>query len=1013
MKKNTRLWLCLILLGFLGQLAWVIENMYFNVFVYNTLTDDVTVIARMVSLSAVTATLTTLLMGAWSDKVAKRKIFICLGYFIWGLTVTAFAFLNLDNLRKWFPAASAAALGGWLAILMDCVMTFFGSTANDACFNAWVTDSVPRGMRAKVEGVLATLPLVAMLVVFGALDPLTQQGRWSTFFMVVGALTSLGGLIGWLFLDDPAIAKKSSSFRENLIYGFRREVIRANRELYAALLCLLVYSIAVQIFMPYLIIYIQTYLGITDYALILGVILIGASVVSVLVGDLAGKVGSDRFFVPSVLLFGIGLIAMYFVRRPGWLVAAGLVMMSGYLIVSALISAKVRDDTPADKAGQFQGIRMIFGVMLPMIIGPYVGAWVIRGSQQTYVDLGTVKQVPTPGIWLASAVGALAIFWPYHFLKKAEAEKASHHHPLTTPFSETLDPDHPLPEYPRPQLARASYLNLNGRWDYAILPDHDRTTVFDELPKTLPADLPPQDYDGTIVVPFSPECALSGVNRTVGPQDVLWYHRTFTLPAGFDRGRILLHFGAVDQCCVVYLNGEQLAAHSGGYLPFTVELTGKLKAVNDLAVRVKDFTDTSYYSRGKQSSHPGGIWYTAQSGIWQTVWLESVPQRYIHSLKITPDYDHAQVKIAVQGDEERYHFRIEHDGTLIAEADGPAETVLSLPGFHPWSPDDPFLYDLIVSGGRDTVRSYFGMRCFTAEADAQGIPRFCLNHQPLMIKGVLDQGYWPDGLYTAPGEAALEYDIRLVKQMGFNTARKHIKIEPLRWYYLCDKLGLLVWQDMVSGGTAYSDWVIAAAPFLGIRIPDDRYKLFGRESQQSREDYRRELTATVDLLYNCVALMLWTPFNEGWGQFDAARTAEKLKALDPTRLVDHASGWHDQKAGDLNSRHIYFSRIRIPQDRRISALTEYGGYSCQIPEHSWLDAGFGYRMYPTTAELQDAFLQLHEKEIRPQIAKGLSAIIYTQLSDVEGEVNGLVTWDRRVVKYDPAVVRRLLDELTL
>ncbi len=584
MTKQKKMWITIILIGFLGQLAWVIENMYFNVFVYNTITTNVNIIAQMVSLSAITATLTTLFIGSLSDRLGKRKIFICLGYLLWGISLIAFAFLNFENITTLLPTASAVVVGGWLAVIMDCIMTFFGSTSNDAAFNAWVTDSVDKGSRAKVESVLATFPLLAMIVVFGALDGLTQAGKWDIFFIICGSLVSIGGIIGFFVVDEPTLKPTDTSFVNNLTYGFRKEVILNNKEFYLALICLMVFSTATQVFMPYLIIYIQNYLGIVDYALILAVVLLVSSLLSVLLGNLVSILGNDLFYLPAIFVFAIGLLLMFVVRNPLPLILAGIVMMTGYLLLTTLLNSTIRNYTPKDKSGQLQGVRMIFGVMIPMILGSNIGAFVIRNSDATYVELGEVKQVPTPIIWLTAAIIALVVIIPYLRLNKIQQAKAKEHVDLTTEFGEKLDENNILPEYPRPQLVRNSYINLNGLWDYAIRDDSE----------------PLNNYDGKILVPFSPETTISKVNKQVKPTDTLYYHRKFSLPESFNKGLVYLQFGAVDQIADVYINNQHVCHHVGGYLPFKVDITDYLKEENDLLVKVKDYSDTSYYSRGKQ-----------------------------------------------------------------------------------------------------------------------------------------------------------------------------------------------------------------------------------------------------------------------------------------------------------------------------------------------------------------------------------------------------------------------------
>ena len=604
---------------------------------------------------------------------------------------------------------------------------------------------------------------------------------------------------------------------------------------------------------------------------------------------------------------------------------------------------------------------------------------------------------------------------------------------LLTPWGEALDPDHPLPEYPRPQLVRSSHLNLNGRWEYAITATEDA----------------PEAFDGTIVVPFSPETLLSGVGRLVSPDDVLHYRRTVVLPSGFlpsPDARVLLHFGAVDQWCRVSVNDQRVGEHLGGYLPFTCDVTDALHdGGNELRVVVRDPSDTGQLSRGKQRLARGGIWYTPQSGIWQTVWMEAVPARWIERLEIIPELGPAPaipgseslrvvVHVAEPGEGPRGAAPADGDGRAmtaevvvraggieLARAAGAVgePLVLALPGARRWSPEDPFLHDLEVRAGADVVRSYAGLRSFGLGPDAEGIPRLLLNGTPYFHAGVLDQGYWSDGGYTAPSDEALVHDIATMKRLGFTMLRKHIKVEPLRWYHHCDRLGMLVWQDMVNGGGRYNPAVISVPAVASrVRVDDRRYRTFARGDEAGRAHWLAEMEATIALLGNVVSLAMWVPFNEGWGQFDAAEVCDRVRALDPTRTVDHASGWHDQGAGDLTSLHVYFRAFRVPRPRRGTAhralaLTEYGGYSLRLPEHSTTTREFGYRRYPDAAALARAFTRLHTRQIIPAIGAGLSASVYTQLSDVEDETNGLLTYDRRVVKIDEDMVRAVVSQLRL
>ena len=570
---------------------------------------------------------------------------------------------------------------------------------------------------------------------------------------------------------------------------------------------------------------------------------------------------------------------------------------------------------------------------------------------------------------------------------------------MKTVWGEALDANKVLQEYPRPQMVRTSYVNLNGVWDCAF-------TETAEQPDT---------FDQTILVPFSPECELSGVGRVLKPDEFLWYRRTFALPpeAGM---RTLIHFGAVDQFASVWVNGENVGEHAGGYLPFALDITSALtEGENTLVVRVRDESDASYHSRGKQKTARGGIWYTPQSGIWQTVWCERVPETYIARLTVTPDYDGAAVEITVHSAaDETCAVRF-----ALAEYAGRTNAPIRVPvpDFTPWSPEQPHLYAFSASLGGDTVESYFAMRKFSMEQDDAGGPRLFLNGRPYFHTGELDQGYWSDGMYTAPSDEALIYDIELMKRMGFNMLRKHIKVEPLRWYYHCDRLGMLVWQDMINGGGQYKAWSISSPLFLGNAHSDGDYRYFAREDERGRAEYREELAGMMELLYNCPCIAMWVPFNEGWGQFDSRGIVTMMRLLDQTRTIDHASGWHDQGISDVKSYHVYFKPYRFRPDKRgrAVALTEFGGYTLHLPDHSFHAKAFGYRPYHEEEGLRKGFTRLYERQVIAAKAKGLAAAVYTQVSDVEDETNGFVTYDRKVVKMDVSAVAainaRLRDEV--
>lgn len=574
---------------------------------------------------------------------------------------------------------------------------------------------------------------------------------------------------------------------------------------------------------------------------------------------------------------------------------------------------------------------------------------------------------------------------------------------LLTQFGEKINRNSPLCEYPRPQFQRESFFCLNGGWQYAIYP---RSEEF-------------AGYQGNILVPFSPECILSGVERTVTKDDILYYCRTFELPENFKKDRVLLHFGAVDYRCEVKINGKYAGENKGGYFPFNFDITDLLnKGANTLTLEVADPSESGTQARGKQTTKRGGIWYTPQSGIWQTVWLESVPENYITAIKIFPDIDKGGLRLKAVFSKcvERTKVSIIDKGILKQEfvLDEKGEGEASLESFELWSPENPYLYDLKIETEKDTVSSYFGMRKFSISKDEAGIPRIMLNNKPYFHNGLLDQGYWSDGMYTPPSDEAMIYDIATMKKMGFNMLRKHIKIEPLRWYYHCDRLGMLVWQDMINGGGEYSMWTIGIRPFIGNMMDDSNYKAFSRQDKAGREEYYTDAARMIETLFNSTSIAVWVPFNEGWGQFDSKKAYYFFKELDGTRLIDHASGWHDQGIGDFKSPHIYFRPITMKRDERPFVLSEFGGYSLQAKGHMFNDKKFfGYRKYYDQESFQQAYINLYEKKILPLIPKGLCATVYTEVSDVEDECNGLLTFDRKVIKLDVQKIKELNDKLKL
>lgn len=567
---------------------------------------------------------------------------------------------------------------------------------------------------------------------------------------------------------------------------------------------------------------------------------------------------------------------------------------------------------------------------------------------------------------------------------------------LSTGFTICKEGELPFPEYPRPQMRRENWTNLNGWWDYAFTKTQKR----------------PEQRDGKILVPFSPESDASGVKRQLQPDEYLWYFRTIDLPEIPHGKRLLLQMGAVDQDAVIYCNGVRAGAHLGGYLSFSVDLTSYIKkGENEIAVKVRDETDTGWKGRGKQSLTPGGMFYTAQSGIWQSVWMEWVPEIYIERIVLTPEYDTASVKVQVilnqekEGLVKKITVREKEDRNakvLCSRTTKENEAELILGSFQCWSPEHPYLYGITIEAGNDCVWSYFGMRKVTVEKDADSISRIFLNGKPYFQNGVLDQGYWPESLYTPPSEEAMVYDIQMARHLGFRMIRKHLKVECQRWYYHCDHIGMLVWQDMINGGgrsiRTFLLYLPTVLPFVTTEFKDNCYPLFSRTSKTGRKWWERECRETVAQLYNTPSVVLWVLFNEGWGQFDAKKMTEMVRQMDPTRLIDHASGWYDQGAGDVKSLHNYFRRLKVVPEERAFVFSEYGGCSYPVPGHQYAEHSFGYRSYQNPVQYQKAMDELAEK-IRHLEKEGLAAAVYTQLSDVEEETNGILAYDRKVCKW--------------
>lgn len=577
---------------------------------------------------------------------------------------------------------------------------------------------------------------------------------------------------------------------------------------------------------------------------------------------------------------------------------------------------------------------------------------------------------------------------------------------LMTKWGRELDLNAPLAEYPRPQFVRDSYINLNGKWNFSVMSAKKSDGSIEDY-SNIKSQL--YKFNAVINVPFSPETELSGVSRKILPWEYLVYERKFDIPEGFNKGRIYLNFGAADQIAVVWINGCRVGEHKGGYTPFTFDITDYIKiGQNQIVVFTFDYTEQNEYSRGKQKINRGGIWYTAQSGIWQTVWIESTPVEHLEKVKITPDYDNEQVKFDFFGTDD-VEIMIYDGDTLIADT---TERVIKIPDFKEWSPESPFLYNVVFKACSEKIKSYFGMRKFSVGKDKNGVLRLFLNNKPYFHNGLLDQGYYPDGFLTPPSYKAMENDVLFAKSCGFNMLRKHIKIEPLMWYHYCDVNGIIVWQDMVNGGGKYGAET-SVIPFVNITLDDRNYKLFHRTNAQARNLYNKELEETVDYLYNCPCIAVWVPFNEGWGQFDSEKAYKKIKLLDASRIVDTTSGWHDMGFSDVISKHIYFTPIKVKKGNKPYVLSEFGGLGLKIKDHTFNDKMFGYKVYLNKESLSKAYLKLYKNVIIPQIKDGLSATVYTQLTDVEDELNGLLTYDRAVEKIDKKLIKNINERIKI
>lgn len=980
-KLGKKTWLSIVIFSLVGQIAWTMENMFYNLYIVDEFNANASQIALMVSLSALTATITTLFMGALSDKLGKRKVFIIVGFLLWGLAILSFAFVN----NKYI---SSASLGIALVILLDCLMTFFGSTANDAAFNAYLTEITNEKNRGKVEGVNSAMPLISILIVFGGLSSFAKPGTWPVVFILISSVVLISGVVGIFTIKEKKLEPKNEPYFKNIFYGFRPSIIKENKRLYIFLIAFAIFSTSLQVFMPFYIIYLQNAgleiafaknIGFDSYVIIMAPAIIAAAIFTIFYGKVIDKYGFIKSVIPTLIIYVIGLILLTFFKTEIMMFLGCLLMMCGYLSATASFNAVIRKYTPLNKEGLFQGLRLVAQVLIPMLIGPWIGSMLCGGGAL----FGVAEEgfTVSPYIFLGAAIELVLIVIPLLFVRKEGVEKK--YNSLATPEYDENNIN-PLNEYPNPLFQRDSYISLNGIWKMKISKDYSL-----------------DDIDNDILVPYCIESKASRINRRLEKNEFIIYKRNFSVDNEFIKDKTFINFLGVDQRFKIILNGREYDEIIALNLPVKIDVSDSIVNDNELIVIVKDELDFKY-PLGKQSNNPKGIFYTPFSGIYFPVYLESVNKEYINDLKIKTSMDMVSLEIDSSANEFRIIIK-DNDNIIHNEMYITKNINIKINNPILWDINNPHLYDLEIITANDKIKSYFGLREIKLENNL-----IYLNNKRVLLNGVLDQGYYPEGIITPSSYKSLENDVLFMKELGFNTLRKHIKLELPYFYYLCDKHGMLVLQDFINNGK-YNFIIQTALPTIGLQKRNDKRM---NKNKKQREMFIKAAEGLIDELESHPSIVGYTIFNEGWGQFDSENVYKHFKKKYPNLIFDTASGWYRGAKTDMPSYHWYFKNIdKLKSVEMPIFLSEFGALCYKVDGHCYgNDRVFGYRYFDSIEELENAYRSLFEEKIIPY-KDNLIGTIYTQLSDVEDEDNGLYTYDRKILKMNKALIKEINGKL--